>query len=73
MPKDQTTAIVIERGIPLPRRMHEKYPLGAMKVGDSFVYPDRAARNGIFASAVSRGIKIATRAVDGGLRVWRIK
>ena len=73
----------IERNIPFiqiskPSRA-TKYPFPHLKVGDSFFVPDtdrktiprvRSAAS-IWAKTYNR--KLATRVVEGGLRVWRIK
>jgi hypothetical protein len=72
----------IEKDIPLPPRKSSsgrtaKYPWRWMEVGDSFLVPglERASQFSGRAGKTARtlGIKIATRKVDGGVRVWRIK
>lgn len=67
----------IEKGVPIPT-WHDKYPLRDMEVGDSFFIPlsndkkkNTSARNVLWQCSKPLGIKIATRTVDGGMRVWR--
>ena len=76
----------IEKSVPMPsHRMgaYSHYPLGAMKVGDSFFIPFVGNEDEKFglrqraASAASyygkrHQSKFACRKVDGGVRVWRI-
>jgi len=61
-----------------------KYPWAELKIGDSFFVPlvDKSImtiRNGIiidlkkFSNQTGHKIKITTRAIDNGIRVWRIK
>ena len=64
------------------RRASKRYPFSKMEVGDSFLVPldgssthevqSRLAANGGY-WAKKLGVKFATRAVDEGVRVWRIK
>jgi len=74
----------LEKGVPVPKgRRGAKYPIPEMEVGDSFFIPtkDRAEsarfRNSI--NGVCRYAKVGSskeftlRAVEGGLRCWRIK
>lgn len=80
--------IVIEAGIPIKSppgttsRRVTRYPLDEMKVGDSFILScDRPevnkTRNRLSSSIriqrLAHGRKYVTRAVDGGVRVWRVK
>ncbi|GJH00244.1 hypothetical protein [Paraburkholderia terrae] len=77
----------IEKGIPAPctpenLRTGRKllYPFAEMKVGDSFLVPEtedirnRADRVKSAASTYSRkhSIRLATKIVEGGVRVWRL-
>lgn len=69
----------IEKGIAKPENTG-LYPLSKMEVGDSFLVPcekkDNAKIRGRLASACIRKSirdkKFSVRAVDGGLRCWRI-
>jgi len=71
----------IEKNIPLVgRSASRKYPLAQLEIGDSFVIPCttdkdlRSARQ--VASCANQRYedkKFASRTVDGGIRVWRIK
>lgn len=70
----------IERDIPVPetRGRHAKYPFNEMEIGDSFFVPadDRPIpilQRSIIASAHKLESKFVTRAVDGGVRVWRVE
>lgn len=69
--------IKVESGIPMPSRSTGKYPLKVMIKGDSFFIPADVTTNylqaNLFSSAKRAGIKISTRSVDGGLRVWRVE
>lgn len=77
------TDIKIEKNVPIsePQRGRNlKYPWPDMKKGDSFfVEGGRAMQQGLNASAYvwckrhHPTRKFTTRAVDGGVRVWRIK
>ena len=66
----------VEKGVPqpTPRDMFLKYPWKVMDVGDSFFVPDSeiSSRQNFHSCAKNRGIKISTRRVDDGIRVWRI-
>ena len=71
----------IEKNVPLPRPRQSgapKYPWESMDVGDSF-YVAGATVTLLSASAASwsrrhgRERKFATRTVNGGVRVWRVK
>ncbi len=68
--------ILIEKGIPMPRRDHgnAKYPWLRMEVGDSFLWsgPANSVHNN--AAAASRnGRKFKARKTDAGYRVWRVE
>jgi hypothetical protein len=73
-------ALKIESGIPLPR---EGPPwgaisgaLGKLKVGDSVLLPfyTRTDQLGSIRAIMQRraNMRLTTKAVDGGVRVWRI-
>jgi len=74
----------IEKNIPIPggkeKGRKTKYPWSEMKVSDSFFIPDaKKGVSGNYSSVVSPANKrfgtkrFIQRAVNGGLRVWRIK
>jgi hypothetical protein len=74
----------VEHGIPIPPRgdFKRRYPFKRMHVGDSFFVPcepfeleDRwnSLTSCIRNATVKTGFKFATRQVEGGLRVWRIR
>lgn len=74
--------IKIDKKVPLPpqRRGNQtaKYPWKAMKRGDSFFVkgvPQKrfSSRAAYAARLIGHGCKFATRVVDGGVRVWRVK
>lgn len=63
-------------GMKPTRKYHSKYPFREMVVGDSFfvAHADGAYVVGAAASSYGRrhNMRFATRAVEGGTRVWRI-
>lgn len=70
----------IEKGIPIPKRgsilSKGKYDfLALMDVGDSILIVDNGEiknfRSHAHRYAEMAGVKVATRKVEGGLRVWR--
>lgn len=74
----------IEKGIPLPPRRsthaaRDKYGFTRMEVGDSIFFADAkpsAIRNVAYTASkdgARMGRKFATRTVEGGVRVWRVK
>lgn len=76
----------IEKGIPPPEdkpKTRNQYPFNEMKVGDSFFVPfrededERVVRNKIGTAARGArwrtGMKFVSRAVEGGVRVWRVE
>ena len=71
--------IEVEKGVPLPDskwRGAAKYPWLTLEVGDSFFVPGikSASRiSGQWWVQKRTGRKFTKRAVDGGVRVWRIK
>lgn len=68
---------LVEKGIPLPPKRHNvkfgvgKYPFATMKVGESFLTTDFAVAYAASWYGKRTGRKFATRAVEGGVRVWR--
>ena len=77
----------IEKNIPISKRKYNKkgnktgcisvYPFDNMVDGDSFFIPIpnsiyHVASHRVYAAARNRKIKIVTRYVEGGLRVWKI-
>ncbi len=69
-----TNKFKIETGLPMPIR--GKYPWRQMNVGDSFFVPNINGNvmGTLIASAHRRlsGARFSQRAVDGGVRIWRI-
>lgn len=76
----------IEKNVPMPASNNSRriYPFASMSVGDSFLVPtsddkDAAAKKrtkvaaAITADAKRFGRKFATRQVEGGVRVWRVR
>ena len=65
---------LLERNVPVPRGAVTKYDWSDMAVGDSRFFP-AAARHPIAAAATREGKRLGhtftTRAVPGGMRVWR--
>lgn len=72
----------IEKGIAIPepgagrKKGVSKYPFAQMKVGDSFFVAGKKQEKFHSAMACTRraqGFRFATRTVEGGIRIWRIK
>lgn len=77
----------VEKGVEIPparttgtrRRAYARYPFGEMEVGDSFFVDDDdpSTRTRVMSAASERlkrcGTRFVTRAVDGGVRVWRVE
>lgn len=70
-------AVRVDQNIPIPPNAAsrpEKYPMSALRTGDSFFFPSRKP-GGFHSRAKSLGITITTRFVveNGvkGTRVWR--
>jgi hypothetical protein len=68
----------IESGVEMPlKRSGLEFPLGDMKVGDSFLIPATNAINSVSAAQALRNqarklkIGIVTRSVPEGIRVWK--
>jgi hypothetical protein len=76
-------AFKIENHVPMPKPGDgkRKYPWAQLELGQSFLIPcDTWEREGVQFSLTScrrgaekTGKKFATRQVDGGVRVWRVK
>ena len=68
--------ITIEKNIPAPVRGQRAFGLTAtmraMEVGDSFLVATDAERLSVCSTARYAGIKVASRKVDGGFRIWRL-
>lgn len=67
----------IEKGIEIPQpKGNRKYPWKEMKVGDSF-FLKGGGHSTIYPAASYAGTrnnkKFVVRAVEGGIRVWRIE
>lgn len=72
----KTNNYKIENNVTLKGGTNGNYPFSDMTVGDSFLIKCTpkaisATRSSVFYQ--SRGFKIATRSVKGGLRVWLVK
>lgn len=70
--------IEVEKGVPIPESKQgmPKYPWKEMEVGDSIFVPWAKSVSSFSAhwyAQKSTGKKFIKRAVDGGVRVWRIK
>ena len=65
----------IEKGVPIPKaRTRTHYPMKEMEVGDSFFIASEGFLNipsRVIPQAKRLGIKVSTRQVEGGYRVWR--
>lgn len=73
--------IKVEKKRPLPEKKRGapgKYPFKDLRVGDSFLIPDKTKKNGIYSSLAHFNkkqrfpIKITIRIEEDGIRVWRI-
>ncbi len=73
--------IKVDKQKPIPERKRgpvSKYPFKDLKVGDSFLIPDKTKKNGIYSSLAHfnkgrrKPIKITIRIEGDALRVWRI-
>jgi hypothetical protein len=78
----------IEKGValpPVPQSFTRKYPFPDMEPGDSFLIPAKngerqrlrqrircAARRFAARRTMPDGVRFTTRAVEGGVRCWRI-
>jgi hypothetical protein len=65
----------IEKNIPMPPTRIKKYPFSEMEVGDSFLTEKCSVRASAcaFTERIDPEKKFATRKVECGFRVWRIK
>lgn len=76
----------IEDGVPMPRRGRQgkltelSDTIAALKVGQSFVWTtsemdmnSRSAQARIHERASVLGIRVTSRSVEGGYRIWRIE
>lgn len=79
--KTTTTMHTIEKNIPIPNHIMQKYPLHDLEIGDSFVVPMAQSKN--VRSAIGRihskdeNLRFVTRTVIGRgragkqMRIWR--
>jgi hypothetical protein len=74
--------IEIQVGVPIPteRKMPtmrvSKYPWHAMEIGDSFFvanFTTKGFAGTVYSAGKRSGKKFTVRAMDGGVRVWRIE
>ena len=71
-------SFALENKVPVPKRLKtggrkQKYPWAKMKVGQSFfVAKGQGTRQSMGSCARRLCIKVKTRTMDGGFRVWRI-
>ena len=73
--------VEIDRGMPLPKKRHPKYPWSEMKIGDSFFVESRPDISDqrlqqkiaecVWGRKKAHGGNFTVRRVDGGVRVWR--
>ena len=64
----------IEKGILMPKRVFNRGTnslLKSMDVGDSFLVDSQRECNRIRVYAYRMDVKIATRKIDNGYRIWR--
>ncbi|MBN3822328.1 hypothetical protein G3O00_01680 [Burkholderia sp. Ac-20384] len=75
-------AFVIEKGLPIPSPMRgrpQRYPFSRMEIGDSFfVAGEQAALLKELSNCANyhrrrHGGNFVVRAVDGGVRAWRVE
>jgi hypothetical protein len=67
--------IKIDKNIPLPGAHDEtKTALSRLNVGDSFFVPNLSisGRTTMYRLAKQFDVKLVTRSVDGGIRIWRL-
>lgn len=67
--------VKIDKNIPVPQSGRE-YPWKQLEVGDSFLVPDTTAKKfggTVWQARKRTGYKFVTRAVEGGVRVWRVE
>jgi len=65
--------IIIEQNIPMPTSKFSN--IGTMKIGESFIIKNSSERNAVRAwiKKNTPEIKICSRKVDAGFRIWRVK
>lgn len=71
----------IEKNIPVPAKRGPLtiYPFDQMGKGDSFFIPTKtqketkSKRRSVAGRALKKNVKVATRIVEGGVRVWRVE
>lgn len=61
----------VDKNIPLPKRSRFGF-ITEMAQGDSFVVAEESEKVGAVNYARRYGIKITTRKVDEGFRIWRM-
>jgi hypothetical protein len=65
--------LVIEKGISIPpRKGRWMNALRSMEIGDSILFPLDIQPSTFFIAARRSGIKITSRKMPDGLRVWRV-
>lgn len=71
------SSIKIDKGVPVPNSYAKKhkYPFPELEVGDSFFVATSPGKLSSQAWAMGKRLKrkFTVRAVEGGVRVWRIK
>ncbi|MFA6290147.1 MAG: hypothetical protein WC637_00120 [Victivallales bacterium] len=71
--KKNDEVVKIDRGVPIPPRRQEKYPIREMVGGDSILVKEtREKVSGMLSYWRAKGRKFATRSMEGGVRIWRI-
>lgn len=62
----------IDKGVPIPPLLPQRFPFHLMEIGDSFYVPGRALKgNSLYRGAARQGIRVTCRKVAGGIRCWR--
>jgi len=63
----------IDKNVPIPDKGHKGKNdfVSEMKVGDSFLVPDRHAKDNMRFAFRYRGLKCIVRKVPEGYRIWR--
>ena len=74
--------MVVDRDIPKPKSTGKrgrppKYPFSKMEVGDSAFFPGEKTLSNTYMAAANignrKGWKFSSRAVEGGIRIWRVE
>lgn len=80
MAKKPNSEFKIDKGVPVPKPRRpprkSKYPIAAMKPGDSFLVPGYTFRNVSSMTSYAQkrfGGRYVMRTVDGGVRIWRVE